>query len=161
MVLYSNTILTKSMKSWSEQELVCTYTSLHSTLVQCRLKPHLQKLDNEAPTGLKNVCTKNDIDFQLISPHLNHWNAPEQAISTWKDHFITGLNSTDKNNPLICGATSHHNVLWLSTYYDVPESIHICPPKPNSMATLTSNSGWAQQIMMVVKCWHKCHQSSA
>jgi hypothetical protein len=41
-----------------------------------------------------------DIDFQLAPPHVHRRNAAERAIRTFKNHFIAGLCSTDKNFPL-------------------------------------------------------------
>jgi len=40
------------------------------------------------------------IDFQLVPPHVHHHNATKHAICTFKNHFIAGLCSTDKNFPL-------------------------------------------------------------
>jgi len=40
------------------------------------------------------------IDFQLVPPHVHCCNAAEQAIRTFKNHFIAGLCSVDKDFPL-------------------------------------------------------------
>jgi hypothetical protein len=52
MVVYdynSNAILTESLTSHTEMELLRAYTKLHTFLTERGLKPVLQKLDNEAP----------------------------------------------------------------------------------------------------------------
>lgn len=103
MLLYdydSNSITTEPMKSRSEAEMIRAYSKLHDHLVQCGLKPQLQKLDNEAPAGLKKFMKTNGIDYQLVPPHLHRRNAAERAISTFKDHFIAGLASTDGRWPM-------------------------------------------------------------
>ena len=38
--------------------------------------------------------------FQLVPPHIHQWNATKRAISTFKDHFIAGLASANKDFPL-------------------------------------------------------------
>ena len=44
--------------------------------------------------------TEEQVDFQLVSPHLHHRNAAEHAIRTWKNHFIAGLCTVDPIFPL-------------------------------------------------------------
>lgn len=103
MVLYdydSNAILTEPMSSCHEHELVRAYTKLHTLLTARGLKPLLQKLDNEAPKGLKKFMTAQNVDFQLVPPHVHRRNAAERAIGTFKEYFIAGLSSTNKLFPM-------------------------------------------------------------
>jgi hypothetical protein len=103
MVLYdydSNAILAEPMKSRSEQHMVQAYTKLHTYLVDRGLKPQLQKLDNEASAGLKRFMTQQKVQYQLVPPHIHRRNAAEKAISTFKDHLIAGICSTDKQWPI-------------------------------------------------------------
>ena len=44
--------------------------------------------------------TAEGIDYQLVPPNLHRRNAAEQAIRTFKNHFIAGLCSTDKDFPI-------------------------------------------------------------
>ena len=39
-------------------------------------------------------------NFQLVPPHIHRRNSAEQAIWTFKEHFIAGLSSTHKDFPL-------------------------------------------------------------
>jgi hypothetical protein len=100
MVVYdydSNVILTEPLKSHSKNELHRAYTKIHTYLTDRGLKPVLQKLDNEAPGKHKAFKHDNDVTFQLVPPH-QHWrNAAKRAITTWKDHFIATLATTDSN----------------------------------------------------------------
>lgn len=103
MILYdydSNAIMVAPMKSRTETELVRAYKSMFDQLVRRGLKPTLQKLDNEAPAGLKQFLQENEVGYQLVPPHVHRRNAAERAISTFKDHFIAGLASTDKDFPM-------------------------------------------------------------
>jgi hypothetical protein len=63
-------------------------------------KPKLQTPNNEASTALKNFFTINDIAYQLVPPHCNRRNAAERAITTFKEHFVTGLSSVDPSFPM-------------------------------------------------------------
>lgn len=102
-VLYdydSNAILSEALKNRTDTEILRAYTKLHSDLVARGLRPQLQKLDNEASKILKNFMAKEDIDFQLVPPHVHRRNAAERAIRTFKNHMIAGLCSTDPNFPM-------------------------------------------------------------
>jgi hypothetical protein len=68
---------------------------MRAILVSRGLRPRLQRLDNEANNLLKSFVTAEDIDFQLAPPGIHHRNAAERAIRTFKNHFISGLSSTD------------------------------------------------------------------
>ena len=103
MIVYdydSNSILAEPLKSRSEHELVRAYTKLHTYLTDRGLRPVLQKLDNECPAGLKKYMHTQGVNYQLVPPHLHRTNAAEKAIGTWKDHFVSGLSSTNPLFPL-------------------------------------------------------------
>ena len=44
--------------------------------------------------------TEQDVDYQLAPLHIHRANAAERAIRTFKNHFISGLCSADKDFPL-------------------------------------------------------------
>jgi hypothetical protein len=54
------------------------------------------KLDNEASTLLKDYLHDQNINFKLVPPYWHHHNAAERKISSFKDHLIEGLCSTDR-----------------------------------------------------------------
>ena len=43
---------------------------------------------------------KYSIDFQLSPPHMHHKNSAEQASRVCKNHFISGLSTTDPDLPI-------------------------------------------------------------
>jgi hypothetical protein len=69
-------------------------------LTAAGLKPLLQWLDNEASKSLKQFIRDNNMEYQLVPPHVHRANAAEWAIRTFKNHFIAGLCSTNKLFPL-------------------------------------------------------------
>ena len=103
MILYdydSNAILAEPIKNRSQTELLRAYTKLHTLLCSRGFQPQIQLLDNEAPHELKQFLTQQQIDYQLVPPHVHRRNAAKRAIRTFKEHFVAGLCSTDKNFPL-------------------------------------------------------------
>jgi hypothetical protein len=42
----------------------------------------------------------SDVDYQLVPPGIHRRYAAERAIRTFKNHFIAGLCSVDKNFPM-------------------------------------------------------------
>jgi hypothetical protein len=103
MILYdydSNFIFAQPMKNRQAETIVAAYASLHARLCKAGLKPRLQRLDNECSTLLKDYMHANQVDFQLVPPGIHRRNAAERAIRTFKNHFIAGLCSVDKNFPI-------------------------------------------------------------
>ena len=50
--------------------------------------------------ALQDFLIAKQVDYQLVPPHVHRCNAAEHAIRTFKNHFIAGMSSTDKNFPL-------------------------------------------------------------
>eukprot|EP00978_Attheya_sp_CCMP212_P022995 scaffold69577_cov29-Attheya_sp.AAC.1 len=103
LVLYdydSNYIHVEPMPSRSKESILSAYKKALAILIRAGLRPKLQRLDNEASAILQEYMTKQEIDFQLVPPHIHRRNAAERAIRTFKNHFIAGLCSTDVNFPL-------------------------------------------------------------
>ena len=103
LVLYeydSNSILVEPMLNRTGACILRAFKALHARLVAAGLRPHLQRLDNECSVALKAFLRDEAIDFQLVPPGLHRRNAAERAIRTFKNHFIAGLCSVDKDFPL-------------------------------------------------------------
>eukprot|EP00804_Cyclotella_cryptica_P005555 CCRYP_003060-RA/>CCRYP_003060-RA protein AED:0.28 eAED:0.31 QI:0/0/0/1/0/0/4/0/813 len=63
-------------------------------------KPTFNVTDNQATTPIKAYLGTEDCKWQFVKPHNHRVNAAERAIQTFKNHFISGLCSTDSNWPL-------------------------------------------------------------
>jgi hypothetical protein len=96
----SNCILAEAMENRTANSMLAAYQTLHANLCQSGLRPKSQRLDNECSAILKEVLTDEAVDFQLVPPHVHRRNAAEHAIHTFKNHFIAGLCSLDKDFPL-------------------------------------------------------------
>jgi hypothetical protein len=73
---------------------------MEKELVNRGLTPKLMKLDNEASKLLKDYLYQQDITFQLVPPYIHRRNSAERAISSFKNHLISGLCSKDKSFPM-------------------------------------------------------------
>jgi hypothetical protein len=103
LILYDydiNSILSAPMKNRGDKEMVRAFDLLIQSLIIRGLRPLLERLDNEASLALRNYLTKQGITYQLAPPHIHQRNNAEQAIKTFKNHFISGLCSVDPNSPL-------------------------------------------------------------
>jgi hypothetical protein len=103
LVLYEydgNSVHAEPIKNRTAAEIKRAYALILELLKSRGLQPKLQILDNEASKLLIDYINEEGIDHQLAPPHVHRRNAAERAISTFKDHFIAGLSSTDKDYPL-------------------------------------------------------------
>eukprot|EP00804_Cyclotella_cryptica_P025030 CCRYP_015953-RB/>CCRYP_015953-RB protein AED:0.31 eAED:0.30 QI:0/0/0/1/0/0.33/3/0/681 len=63
-------------------------------------KPAFNVTDNQAATPIKNYLSREGATWQFVEPNNHHVNAAERAIQTYKNHFISGLCTTDSEWPL-------------------------------------------------------------
>jgi hypothetical protein len=88
------------MKSRSYTEAIRAYAALYDELTAKGPKPLFQTMDNKASAALKTFLTSHKMKLQLIPQHIHRQNTAERAIQTFKNHFIAGICSTDKQFPL-------------------------------------------------------------
>ena len=82
MVLYDhdiNAIIAEPLKSRSEHELICAYTTLYTHLYNRGIAPQVQMLNSDCLSGLKQVMRNAGVAFQIVPPHLHRTNAAEPA----------------------------------------------------------------------------------
>jgi hypothetical protein len=103
LVLYeydTNAILTEALNNRTAPEILRAYKKLVKYLYNRGFRPKIHWLDNEASDELKQFNNSNQLEFQLVPPHMHRRNAAERAIRTWKNHFVAGLCSTDTRFPI-------------------------------------------------------------
>jgi hypothetical protein len=96
----SNFIHTKPMVDRKGPSIISAYKQALFLYESRGFKPLLQRLDNEASSALQSLMDDNGIAFQLAPSHCHRRNAVERAIRTFKNHFIAGLCSTNRDFPL-------------------------------------------------------------
>ena len=93
IILYNydrNAILAEAINNQGETRRVRCYDKLYNFLTECSLKPTINIMDHESSKAVKHVLTKRATKYQLV----------EIVICNFKNLFIAGLFSTDKNFPL-------------------------------------------------------------
>jgi hypothetical protein len=103
LVLYhfdTNAILVEPLKTRHGNEILRGCTKLYNHLTERGFKPSTHWLDNEASNALKTFNRTQDIEYQLVPPHVHRRNSAERAIRTWKKYFVAGICSTDPAFPL-------------------------------------------------------------
>jgi hypothetical protein len=96
----SNTIFTEPMKNRTDKEMIRAYNALHHQMLNAGLKPKLKIMYNACSRAFRQYMGEQNISLQLVPPHLHHQNASERAIQTFKNHFMAGLCSVDKQFPM-------------------------------------------------------------
>ena len=96
----SNAILVRPSCNRTATEIKSAFQNVVHYLTIRGLRPRLHTLDNEASTILRDYLRAEDVEYQLVPPHIHRRNSSERAIRTFKNHFIAGLASTDPNFPL-------------------------------------------------------------
>ena len=80
--------------------MITAFTKILATLAACGYKPTLNVTDNECSKSVEAYTKSNKMDIHLVPPHNHQVNAAERAIAIFKEHFIVGLATVDRNCPL-------------------------------------------------------------
>jgi len=79
---------------------------------------------------------KEEVEYQLVPPHVHRCNAAERAIRTFKNHFIAGLCSLDNAFSLFPFASMGQTGTTGRTHLKLTERIKNQPKTINSMVHL-------------------------
>jgi hypothetical protein len=95
-----NYIFAIPVKDLTSASMIAAFESVFTQLKEKGYKPAFNVTDNQAASAIKEYLTKEECEWQFVEPHNHRVNAAERAIQTFKNHFISGLCSTDKDWPL-------------------------------------------------------------
>jgi hypothetical protein len=87
------------MPSKNNAAMITAFTKILATLAARGYKPTLNITDNECSKMVEAYIKSNKMEIHLVPPH-NHWVNAAKAIATFKEHFIVGLATVDRNCPL-------------------------------------------------------------
>ena len=96
----SNVIHIETTKSRSGPELLAALQRAVKFFSDRGAPPLLIRMDNECAELTKTWLATTPIKLELTPVAQHRTNKAERAISTWKDHFIATLATTDPNCPL-------------------------------------------------------------
>jgi hypothetical protein len=95
-----NLIFQQAFKSRSNTHRIAAYNAIMTRLVARGLSVDLQILDNKASAAYEHAVTFTwQAKFQLVPPNMHRRNRAEQAIRTFKAHFLSILAGVDLTFP--------------------------------------------------------------
>ena len=77
--------------------MIRVFTDLTEDLKRHGINPGFHFMDNGASTALKMTMTSMNIKYQLVPPRNHRAKNAEIAIQTFKNHFIAGMCSVEKD----------------------------------------------------------------
>jgi hypothetical protein len=95
--LHTFMISTQSLfvPSRTDASMVIAFTEVITTLKTRGYHPTLNVMDNECSAAVEKYIRSENISIHLVPPHNHRVNAAEQAIATFKEHFIAVLATVD------------------------------------------------------------------
>ena len=98
--LDTNYIFVEAMKNRTQEEMMDTYQRIVNHMRSAGLGLKLHILDNECSKAFKQLIGENKMTHELVPPGNHRRNQAEQAIQTFKAHFIAILAGVDDKFPL-------------------------------------------------------------
>jgi hypothetical protein len=95
-----NAIIVRAMPTWTDASMIKAFTKVSTTLRARGYHPALNVMDNECSAAVEKHIKASKINIQLVPPHNHCVKAANQAIATFKEHFISALATVDKLCPL-------------------------------------------------------------
>ena len=92
-----NEIITTEIKNTSDKEMIRAFISLIEYTKIQGIHPGFHFMDNEESTTLNMKMTTMGIKYQLVPPSNQRAKNSERAIQNFKNHFISGLCSVEKD----------------------------------------------------------------
>jgi hypothetical protein len=91
----TNYIFATPIPDVKDATIIKAFDEIFTDLTQKGYKPTFNVTDNQATTPIKAYLKEAGCRWQLVEPTNHRVNAAERAIQTFKNHFISGLCSTD------------------------------------------------------------------
>lgn len=95
----ANYIHAETLHNKSGPEFLKAYRRGTEFFQKTGFKPIYERMDNETSQSLQNYFQENNITIQYVPPHMHRTNHAERAIRTFKNHFISTINTTDTDFP--------------------------------------------------------------
>ena len=96
----TNNIFAEPVKDMTDASIIGGFEAVFESLKEKGFKPKFNVTDNQAANSIKRYLKTQDCEWQFVEPSNHRVNAAERAIQTYKNHFISGLCSTDYDWPL-------------------------------------------------------------
>jgi hypothetical protein len=149
-----NYIFAEPMKNRMEGEMIRVYQKIINRMkaVGLGLKKHV--LDKECLAAMKAGIKENNMNYKLVPPGQHRQNQAEQAIQTFKAHFISILASVDNKFPLL---------LWCHLLEPTELTLNLLrqsrvAPKILAFAHIHGTHNYTQKHFAPISCGSNTHQ---
>ena len=95
----TNYIFAIPLISTTDRDILDAFKQVHQMLTDKGYKPVFNVTDNQAAAPIKAFMQQQNGTAQFVEPNNHRINAAERAIQTFKNHFISGLCTTDPDFP--------------------------------------------------------------
>jgi hypothetical protein len=95
-----NAIIVSSMPTRTNTAIITAFKEVITVLRTRGYRPALNVMDNKCSTTVEQYICLEKINIQLVLLHNHQANATEQAIATFKEHFVAALATVDQLCPL-------------------------------------------------------------
>jgi hypothetical protein len=95
-----NAIIVRAMPTRTDAAMITTLKEVVEILRIRGYHPALNVMDNKCFTTVERYIQSEKINIQMVPPHNHRANTTEQAIATFKEHFIVALATVDQLCPL-------------------------------------------------------------
>eukprot|EP00804_Cyclotella_cryptica_P006049 CCRYP_000271-RA/>CCRYP_000271-RA protein AED:0.21 eAED:0.21 QI:0/0/0/1/0/0/7/0/881 len=95
-----NYIFALPISNLRDETILRAFDEVFQELKSKGFKPAFNVTDNQAATPTKKYLSTEQASWQFVEPSNHRVNATERAIQTYKNHFISGLCTTDAEWPL-------------------------------------------------------------
>ncbi len=86
-----NAIIVHPMALRTDASFIAAFNEVFAILHALNYQPALNIMDNKGSNAVEKHICANRMMIQLVPLHNHHVNAAEQAIGTFKEHFIATL----------------------------------------------------------------------
>jgi hypothetical protein len=115
----SNAIMALPIANFKDECILAMYKQQFELLESKGHKINLNVMDNQASKVVKKYFTLQNCNLMLVKPNNHRVNATEQAIQTFKTHFISMLATTD---------SKFHLQLWDHLTLQVENTLNMLQP---------------------------------
>ncbi len=95
-----NAIIIHAMPTRTNTAMITAFKEVITVLQTHINSPALNIMDNECSTTVEQYIHSEKINTQLVPPHNHQANATEQAVATFKEHFIAAFATVNQLGPL-------------------------------------------------------------
>jgi hypothetical protein len=95
-----NAIIVRAMPTCTNAAMITAFKEVIEVLRTRGYHPALNVMDNKCSTVVERYICSEKINIQLVPTHNHRANTAEQAIATFKEHFIAALATVNQLCPL-------------------------------------------------------------